>query len=125
MLSAYVVREVLDAFATPALLTPTERDQVQTAFLERLPGMIGLLEAPSHQDVVAKLVEERRRAPEIRLLAQVLDIQPKDVPIVVLAYRYADYEPTILTNDRAFATFAPTAHDLRRISIEHVDSSGE
>ena len=59
VLSAYVVREVLDAFATPALLTPTERDRVQTVFLERLPGMIGLLEAPSHHDVAAELVEER------------------------------------------------------------------
>lgn len=119
-LDAYIVQEILDAFATPGMLTPIERDRVQTAFLERLPGMIGLIEAPSHRDIAADVVQNRRQATEIQLLAQILDIQPKDVPILVLAYRHADRKPTILTNDEAFAACAPAEHNLPAITIEHV-----
>jgi predicted nucleic acid-binding protein len=119
-LNAYIVQEILDAFATPGVLTPSERDRVQTAFLERLPGMIGLIEAPSYRDVAADVIQERRHATEIQLLAQILDIQPKDVPILVLAYRHAEREPTILTNDEAFAACVPAEHNLPTITIDHV-----
>lgn len=121
-LDAYIVQEILDALATPGLLTPSECDRVQTAFLERLPGMIGLIEAPSHRDIAADVVTDSRQATEVKLLAQVLDIQPKDVPILVLAYRHADREPTILTNDEAFAACVPAEHNLPEIAIEHVVS---
>lgn len=119
-LNAYIVQEILDAFATPGLLTPTERDRVQTAFLERLPGMIGLIEAPSHRDIAPDIVQHRRQTSEIQLVAQILEIQPKDVPILVLAYRHANREPTILTNDEAFAACVPSEHNLPAISITHV-----
>lgn len=82
--------------------------------------MIGLVEAPSHRDIAADIVQDRRQATEIQLLAQVLDIQPKDVPILALAYRHADREPTILTNDEAFAACVPAEHNLPTITIEHV-----
>lgn len=119
-LSAYMVQEILDAFATPTLLSPPERDRVQTAFLERLPGMVGLIDAPTYHDVAVEVIQERRRAPETRLLARILDIQPKDVPILVLAYRYVEQRPTILTNDRTFAECVPADLNLPEIAIEYV-----
>lgn len=119
-LSGYMVQEILDALATPSLLTPTERDRVQSAFLERLPGMAGLIEAPSYRDVAAELLQERRRATETQLLARILDIQAKDVPILVLAFRHVEREPTVLTNDQTFAECAPADHNLPEITIEHV-----
>jgi predicted nucleic acid-binding protein len=117
---AYILHEVLAAFGRVQDLTPTERDEYRTLFLTRLTRMTGLLEAPSQRDAAAANIETVRHAPEIRLLAHILDIQPKDVPILVLAYRYYDRAPTILTNDEAFAAFDPAAHALDQLTIEHV-----
>ena len=46
--------------------------------------------------------------------------QPKDIPILVLAFEYRDREPTILTNDESFAAFEPAAHSLPELSVEHI-----
>lgn len=82
--------------------------------------MDGLLEAPSSRDVWASLLRERRSAPAIRTLARVCAIQPKDVPVLVLAFEHRDRRPTILTNDEAFAEFEPGSYSLPEIDIEHV-----
>lgn len=47
-------------------------------------------------------------------------VQPKDVPLVVLAFAHADREPTILTNDESFAGLAPADHGVPELSVEHV-----
>lgn len=119
-ISAYMIQEALDAFDRVPGLSTTERDELKTVFLTRLPRMTGLIEAPSSRDVYPALLEERRSGPRTRLLAAVLDVQPKDVPIVVLAFRHAERRPTILTNDETFAGLSPTEYDLSRISVEHV-----
>lgn len=120
-INAYIVQEALAAFDRLQSLSPAERDDAQTLFLTRLSRMTGLIEAPSSRDVAESLLDERRSATHTRLLARVLDIQPKDVPIVVLAFDHYDREPTILTNDAAFAAFDPVEHNLSAISIEHVE----
>jgi hypothetical protein len=102
-------------------LTPAERDEVQTLFLTRLTRMEGLIAAPTSRDIRDSLLDEYRSGTRTRLLARALDIQPKDVPIVVLAFEHVEREPTILTNDEAFAAFAPGSHSLGELSIEHVD----
>jgi predicted nucleic acid-binding protein len=119
-IDAYILQEVLAAFGRVESLTPAERDETRTLFLTRLTRMTGLLEAPSQPDAADASLDDRRHATETRLLAHVLDIQPKDVPILVLAYRYYDRVPTILTNDEAFAAFDPAAHGLDQLTIEHV-----
>lgn len=116
----YILQEVLAAFSRVQGLTPAERDEYRTLFLTRLTRMTGLLEAPSQRDAATASLDDRRHAPETQLLAHVLDIQPKDVPILVLAYRYSDREPTILTNDEAFAALDPAAHGINQLTIEHV-----
>ena len=120
-INAYIVQEALAAFERTQSLSPTDRDAAQTQFLARLSRMTGLIEAPSSRDVAESLLDERRSATHTRLLAQVLDIQAKDVPIVVLAFDHYDREPSILTNDAAFAAFDPAAHNLPAISVEHVE----
>lgn len=120
-LNAYMVQEALDAFDRTPGLTPEERDELKTLFLTRLTRMTGLVEAPSSRDVTDSLLDERRASVHTLLLARVLDIQPKDVPILVLAFDHRDREPTVLTNDGEFASFDPTEHDLREITVEHVE----
>lgn len=120
-ISAYIVQEALEAFDRVDGLAPAERDEVKTIFLTRLTRMDGLIAAPTSRDIRDSLLDEHRSGTRTQLLARVLDIQPKDVPIVVLAFEHAEREPTILTNDEAFAAFHPDSHSLGELSIEHVD----
>lgn len=119
-INAYMVQEALSAFDRTESLSAADRDAAKTAFLIRLTRMTGLVQAPSRQDVRESLVRERRSASVTRTLARVCDIQPKDVPILVLAFEHRDRTPTILTNDESFADFQPEAHSLPEISIEYV-----
>jgi predicted nucleic acid-binding protein len=119
-INAYMVQEALAAFDRTQSLSPAERDTVKTRFLTRLTRMTGLIEAPSSRDVSDELLGEKRSAPAVQTLARVCGIQPKDVPILVLAFAHRDREPTILTNDKSFAEFQPAAHSLQEISIEHI-----
>ncbi|WP_435349230.1 hypothetical protein [Haloarchaeobius sp. HRN-SO-5] len=119
-ISAYMVQEALAAFDRTQSLSSADRDTVKTSFLTRLTRMTGLIEAPSSRDVSDELLREQRSAPAVQTLARVCGIQPKDVPILVLAFEHRDREPTILTNDESFAGFQPAAHSLPEISIEHV-----
>lgn len=119
-INAYMVQEALAAFDRTQSLSAGERDTVKTNFLTRLTRMTGLIEAPSSRDVRETFLRERRSASTVQTLARVCDIQPKDVPILVLAFEHCDREPTILTNDEAFAELDPATHSLPEITIEHV-----
>lgn len=119
-ISAYMVQETLSAFDRVESLSAAERDAVKTNFLIRFTRMAGLVEAPSSRDVRDSLLEERRSAPAIRALSHVCGIQPKDAPILVLAFEHREREPTIYTNDESFAEFQPASYSLSEISIEHV-----
>ena len=119
-INAYMVQEALAAFDRTQSLSAADRDVVKTRFLTRLTRMTGLIEAPSSRDVSQSLLREQRSAPAVQTLARVCGIQPKDVPILVLAFEHRDREPTILTNDESFAELEPAAHSLHEITIEHV-----
>jgi predicted nucleic acid-binding protein len=119
-ISAYMVQEVVNAFARTPQLTPAERDEAQTMFLTRLHQMTGLLEAPSSRDMTESILDETRTTTSVRFIGQTLDIQPKDVPILLLAYKHADREPTILTNDESFAECVPTKYNHPTITINYV-----
>jgi predicted nucleic acid-binding protein len=119
-ISAYMVQEVLDAFERVPQLSPAERDEAQTAFLTRMHQMAGLLEAPSSRDMAEAIVDETRDNTYVRFIGQTLDIQPKDVPILALAFKHAEREPTVLTNDESFAECVPADHNHPAIAIEYV-----
>ena len=119
-INGYMVQEALAAFDRTQSLSSAERDTVKTSFLTQLTRMTGLIEAPSSRDVSDALLREQRSAPAVQMLARVCGIQPKDVPILVLAFEHRDHEPTILTNDESFAELEPAAHSLPEVTIEHV-----
>ena len=115
-----MLQEALAAFDRTQSLSSADRDIVKTRFLTRLTRMTGLIEAPSSNNVSGALLREQRSASAVQALARVCGIQPKDVPILVLAFEYRNREPTVLTNDESFAEFEPAAHSLPELSIEHV-----
>jgi predicted nucleic acid-binding protein len=123
VMSEYILAETLGAF--DRVLTGRMHDHVLTAFLERLHIMDGLVESPkwhtqrsTQQD---SIVEYQRNRPAIRMIAQVLDIQIKDVPILLTAFEHRDQRPTVLTNDRSFAECDPSACGLSNLSIQYVE----
>lgn len=119
-INAYMVQEVLNAFSRIPQFSPAQRDTAQTAFLERMHQMTGLVEAPSSRDMTDAILDETRNNIYVRFIGQSLDIQPKDVPLLILAYKHAERDPTILTNDKAFAECVPENHHHPTIAIEYV-----
>jgi predicted nucleic acid-binding protein len=119
-LSAYMLEEILSAFGRVPGLSGAERDQLVTTFCRRLSQMDGLIEAPSQRDVTDQLLEETRTATQTKLLSAVLGVEAKDVPILVLAYRHASREPTILTNDESFARLDLAEQGVSTVEIEYV-----
>lgn len=119
-ISAHMVQEAVDAFDRTDSLTASERDRVKTAFLTRLTRMTGLVDAPSSRDASESFLQEFRAASAVRLIARICEIQPKDVPILLLAFEHEDRNPAILTNDASFAAFDPADHRLDAIPIELV-----
>lgn len=119
-INAYMVQEALDAFDRTPGLTPQQRDEVKTLFLTRLTRMTGLIEAPSSRDAADALLNHRRSAPHTQLLARITALQAKDIPILVLAFKHRDRDPTLLTNDADFADFSPSKYNLAEITMEHV-----
>ncbi len=120
-INAYMVQEALNAFDRTPGLTARERDDLKTLFLTRLTRMTGLIEAPSSRDLADSLLDERRANVHTQLLSRVTRVQPKDIPIVVLAFEHRDRGPTIFTNDADFAAFTPTEHNLSELALEYVD----
>ena len=119
-INAYMIQEALEAFDRTPGLRGQERDELKTLFLARLSRMTGLIEAPSSRDFSESLLDERRANVRTQLLSRVLGIQSKDVPILVLAFEHRERNPTILTNDAAFADFEPAAFGLEEIALEYV-----
>ncbi|MDY6819438.1 MAG: hypothetical protein SVG88_12315 [Halobacteriales archaeon] len=120
-INAYMIQEALEAFDRTPGLTPEERDELKTLFLTRLTRMTGLIEAPSSRDVVDSLLDQRRSAVHTQLLSRIIGLQPKDVPILMLAFKHREHGPVILTNDAEFASVTPSDHNLPEISIQHVE----
>ncbi len=120
-INAYMVQEALNAFDRTPGLTVRERDELKTLFLTRLTRMTGLIEAPSSRDFADSLLDERRANVHTQLLARISGVQPKDIPIVVLAFEHRDREPTVVTNDTDFAAFTPAEHNLSKLALEYVD----
>lgn len=119
-INAYMVQEALNAFDRTPGLSAREQDELKTLFLTRLTRMTGLIEAPSSRDFADSLLDERRTNIHTQLLARITDVQPKDIPIVVLAFKHRNREPTIYTNDVDFAAFSPSEYDLPELALEYV-----
>lgn len=78
------------------------------------------IRAPSQRDIHQLDITRVRSQREIKLLAELLGIQPKDAPVVAYAKEHARQTPTIHTNDRPFSRLTPSAHDIGWLSLRHV-----
>lgn len=85
-----MVQEALDAFDRTPGLTPQQRDDAKTLFLTRLTRMTGLIEASSNRDGAGSLLDHRRSAAHIQLLARMTGLQAKDIPILVLPFKHRE-----------------------------------
>ena len=118
--SAYIYDEVLEAFDRS--LKGAAVDDVQTDFIEfvfNCPSVAG----PTQKDIKDMEVEQLRNHPPIQMMGRVLDIQPKDVPIVFLAWRCREDKPNILTADKPFSKFDPAEHNLDEIGMTYLSDS--
>jgi predicted nucleic acid-binding protein len=122
VLTEYILAETLAAF--DRTLTGRTHDQVLTAFLKRLHTMEGLAELPNWRTQrsarQSTILEYQRNRTAITMLAQILDVQVKDVPILVTAFEHRDQCPTVLTNDESFAEFNPPEHGLADLSMQYI-----
>ena len=119
---AYIHGEVVAALTRSSGLTASETDEAVQDFLDLLTGTPSIHTDFTQVDVRGLDLDARRMRPQNRLLATVLDVQPKDAPLVTLAFRYYDREPTIHTNDESFSRLVPVEHNLTDIEVTHVTS---
>lgn len=117
--NAYIYEEVLEAFDRSTHVPQEKVDQTKTNFATRIAKAVTIHE-PSQEEVQYIDVDATREAPIVQLLGYLLNIQPKDVPVFVLAYRWKHRNPTIYTNDGEFAKLNPSNFGLPEITIQHV-----
>lgn len=60
-----------------------------------------------------------------KLLGQILDVQAKDAPVLLLASKYYNASPTIYTNDDHLAELSPSEFGLPNIGVEYVPDADE
>ena len=119
-MNAYILQEVLERLPYVPGLTGAEVDHIQTTLLRRLPRMKGLIDRPTSAEVHEDLLSNRRENLDVNLIATILDMQAKDVPVLVLGYKHREKRPTVLTNDMAFAGLEPANHNLPAVEIQHI-----
>jgi predicted nucleic acid-binding protein len=122
IVSAYIASEVADNIGAskPAKQHPKSVKSLLENLLE-VWWTAPRITADFSPDEIGELcLNTERRDSKNELLATLLDIQVKDVPIFMLAYERP--EPvTLLTNDREFASFDPREFDLFGVTIDEID----
>lgn len=125
VLDAYIVHEVLEAFERSSRLPGTEANEAMGDFLglvRKAPCIVrDFTEAERYEyDLAGEREQEYNK-----LLAQILDIQAKDAPVLLLASKYYNASPTIFTNDDDLAELTPDAFGLPNIEVEYVPDADE
>lgn len=121
VVTAYMAAEIERGCRRSDRLSGTEVD----AALTKLYAMLGRCESirtPFDSDDVSEttLSAHRNRTCN-RLVGDLLDIQTKDVPILLPAYDCGRDHPVVLTADAEFADVNLPTHDLTAITVEGLD----
>lgn len=125
VLDAYIVNEVLEAFERSTVLPGAETSEAMSHFLKLVRVTSGIIQDFTEAERYEyDLVHERQREHN-KLLGQILDIQTKDAPILLLTSKYYNASPTVYTNDEGFAELEPAEHGLPNIEIEYVPDTDE
>lgn len=125
VLDAYIVHEVLEAFERSTLLRGGETSEAMSHFLKLVRATAGIVGDFTDAERYEYDLECERRREHNKLLGQILDIQRKDAPILVLASKYYNASPTVYTNDEALARLTPAEYGLANIEIEYVPDTDE
>ncbi len=115
--SAYIYDEVFEAFNRS--LNGSDVDRMKTKFAN-LVATAEYVDGPTQSDIERMDLERERNRHSVQMMGRVLDIQPKDVPIVYLAWRFRESEPHILTADEPFSQFDPQEHRLEEIGMKYI-----
>lgn len=131
VVDTYLYWEVINALGNSEVLSHREIAKAQDQFGEFVWGDVPSIRNEVDEDLVA----EYRGASEIpdgigmirarrhnRMLGEICDIQPKDAPIVTLAFEFRSENPTIYTNDSELADLTPADCNLPAITVQHVST---
>ncbi|WP_323677228.1 hypothetical protein [Halorubellus sp. PRR65] len=119
VLDAYIFEEVREAFYRSEHVDAADVEQTISNFAVRIAKPQSIVE-PDQAAVEEMDLQEIREAPPVNLLGHLLDIQPKDVPVFCLAYRWQHQKPTIYTADESFAELHPPTYGLPDIELEYI-----
>lgn len=116
---AYVFNEVIEGIERSGS-GYDEISEAQTRFAEIVHGNPAIQEPTQHR-VQALDLDTVRSDERVQLLGLTWGIQPKDVPIVQLAYRQSSEPTVIFTSDQDFSNFEPREYGVDDIVIRYVN----
>lgn len=122
-ISAYMMEEIIHAFDRSERVSGEDQDEALT----QLFGLIKTCEYIEEDTNISASTDldlrDIRQHPGNQMLATVLGIQAKDVPILLVAYERRHQQPHILTDDSDFAEFTPAEWGMSNITIEDASLS--
>lgn len=117
--SPYIHEEVVTNIESDRSVSREQRDRS----LEEFAATVYQCDSIYNPDTAAVYeldLEAERTESYYRLIGDLGDIQPKDAPVLTLAYEYLRKQPTILTDDESFAEFAPIEYGVPELSVEYL-----
>lgn len=116
-MNAYIYQEVFDAFDRSHRHQASQLKSAFAQFISHCPDV----EEPTQQAVSRMNCDLVRDRSEMQLIGDVLDIQTKDAPVVVLARDCRRRDPTIHTHDRDFGQLSPRGHGISSwLTMHHI-----
>lgn len=122
-ITPYIATEVEDACRRSNRVSGPDIDDAITRFYAIAQQCSHIRTEFTQADLERLDLDSCRDSSHNQLLGRVLDIQPKDVPILLLAYDSYFLEPTILTDDSDFSGLTPADFGLVKIAIEELNLS--
>lgn len=122
-ISAYMMEEVINALERSKRVSGEDQDKALTELFGLIMTCDHIEEDPAISNAANLTLRDVRQRPENQMLAAVLGIQPKDVPILTIAYEYRHQQPHIITDDGDFAEFTPAEWEMSNITIEDANLS--
>jgi predicted nucleic acid-binding protein len=116
VIDAYIFQEVFDAFDRSH---QQQKGKLKTIFANVIQNC-QYVHGPVHRKVSQMNVARYRGKTSIKLIAELTGVQTKDAPVLLLARKYEDADPTIHTHDRSFAQFSPSNHNMSWLSMNHI-----
>lgn len=131
VVDTYLYWEVINALGNSKGLSRPEITEAQDQFGQFVWGSTPSIRNEVDEDLISTYrdaatleegIETIRSRRHNQLLGEICDIQPKDAPIVALAFEFREEAPTIYTNDSELAEWVPDDCNLPAITVEYVST---